>query len=264
MKLLAGPWLGEFGWELFGWQGVLRYLAQNNDYEEILVGCKPGREYLYADFATNFVNVEGEDRLADVCTYNRMPPKFSKDIIKAYPDHGLFTPHYKHFYDKRQTFIKFGQEGAGNYDIILHARNREIGPDRNWSIANWNNLISKLSGYSIACIGNSKVSHYLEGTTDLRDRSLEEICNELRNAKVMVSPSSGPVHLASLSGCPHVVWTDSKNRSINADTFTNRIRYESMWNPLKTRTEVIDDQLWNPSVNSVYERMVKVINENSL
>jgi len=26
--LIAGPWLGEFGWELFAWQGYVRYVSE--------------------------------------------------------------------------------------------------------------------------------------------------------------------------------------------------------------------------------------------
>ena len=30
--LIAGPWVGEFGWELAAWQGYIRALSKNFDH----------------------------------------------------------------------------------------------------------------------------------------------------------------------------------------------------------------------------------------
>jgi len=46
--LYVEPFLGEFGWELFGWQSILRAMS---DVYSIRVWCKPGHNYLYRDFA---------------------------------------------------------------------------------------------------------------------------------------------------------------------------------------------------------------------
>ena len=58
MKLLAGPWVGEFGWELFGWQGFLREHVQKNKYDEVIIASRPGHEVLYSDFCTKFLPCE--------------------------------------------------------------------------------------------------------------------------------------------------------------------------------------------------------------
>ena len=258
-KLLAGPFLGEFGWELFAWQGVLRKMVEVGDYNEVVIGCKSGREYLYRDFATKFINIEGDDGMADVCTYNRVPPLFSADILAAHSDHQIFTPHLDHYYKREQSFVKFGNKLEKGYDILVHARNRTVAPYRNWSIDNWSSLIKKFGDFSIASIGSKNNSHLIDGTDDLRGIPLNELCDYMASAYVMATPSSGPGHLASLCGCRHVVWTDNKKRSINADLFTNRDRYEHMWNPLKTKVVVIDDQEWNPSADSVYHAMTRLI-----
>ena len=51
--LFAGPWLGEFGWELLCWQGFVRKVSRG--YERTVVYCPAGREALYADFADTVI-----------------------------------------------------------------------------------------------------------------------------------------------------------------------------------------------------------------
>ena len=52
-KLYAGPFVGEFGHELFCWQGVLRHTSKN--YEQTTIVCTPGKEILYSDFADKII-----------------------------------------------------------------------------------------------------------------------------------------------------------------------------------------------------------------
>ena len=39
-RLIAGPWVGEFGWELFAWQGYIRalsrHLKKQQLYQEVI------------------------------------------------------------------------------------------------------------------------------------------------------------------------------------------------------------------------------------
>src|SRR5882762_9559877 len=44
-NLFAGPYVGEFGWELMQWQGFVR--ARRPYYEKVHVLTYPGRDYLY-------------------------------------------------------------------------------------------------------------------------------------------------------------------------------------------------------------------------
>ena len=60
----------------------------------------------------------------------------------------------------------------------------------------------------------------------MRSVNNTEVLNAITNANCTFGPSSGPMCLASLCGCPHVVWSKP----------SNRIRYEKNWNPLKTKT----------------------------
>ena len=52
--IIAGPWLGEFGWELFFWSGYCRALSRH--FEKTTIITRPGRDFLYRDFAIVLLN----------------------------------------------------------------------------------------------------------------------------------------------------------------------------------------------------------------
>ena len=51
--LFAGPWVGEFGWELFGWQAKIRKLAK--EYDKTIISSRECNRYLYSDFSDEFI-----------------------------------------------------------------------------------------------------------------------------------------------------------------------------------------------------------------
>ena len=51
--LIAGPWVGEFGWELFAWQAYVRALSRH--FEETIIICRANSTALYRDFATRTI-----------------------------------------------------------------------------------------------------------------------------------------------------------------------------------------------------------------
>ena len=51
------------------------------------------------------------------------------------------------------------------------------------------------------------------------------------------------MHLASLSGLDHLVWS----------TDYNRVRYEKDWNPLKTKVIFHSEGGWDPNPNKIAE-----------
>ena len=53
MSTLLASYDGEFGHELFSFQGRVRYLSK--DYDEVIVRTKTDMRFLYEDFATSFV-----------------------------------------------------------------------------------------------------------------------------------------------------------------------------------------------------------------
>ena len=86
---------------------------------------------------------------------------------------------------------------------------------------------------------------------------MEDLCDVLRSSEVCIGVSSGPMHLASLCLCKHVVWTDLKHqKAING---TNKDRYKTIWNPFQTKVKVIDKYGWLPPVDEIYKAVRKML-----
>ena len=255
--LFAGPWVGEFGWELMNWQGLVRKVASN--YERVIVCCRPGNEALYEDFADEIIT----HTIHGTADCNRL--KQIKNPEEAQRIKSLISQDYDHLYPlgqqpiERQEFIKYGiHDDKLAYDIIFHPRGRDFGEGRNWPKEYWLELLTRLKkdGKRLACIGLSGATLNIPNEDlfdDLRDIPLKQTLNLLASSSLVIGPSSGPMHLASLCGTPHLVWTD---REKYAQGRINREKYEYWWNPLGTKVEVIDDEGFKPGVEKVY-RLVR-------
>jgi hypothetical protein len=146
----------------------------------------------------------------------------------------------------KQVFVKYGEayRVAEPYPVVIHARNR---PDNvktsgdNYPVPEWVELLKLLdkAGFSkVAAIGTKAASSAPEGAVDLRDQKLQATMDLMAAATVVLGPSSGPMHLASLCGTPHMVWaTDYRQSAIG--TCNNQDRYESYWRPFKTPVKVL-------------------------
>ena len=258
--LIAGPWVGEFGWELFAWQGYIRSLARNFD-KTVIISRTLSKE-LYSDFCDEFYSFDKITGLADsffmhdmdlstafksVIQENNIP---LKNTTVCFPRRIGFPPetHYEeqiNFGDisVKPKYITFGKKNDIKYDYVFHIRNRQLRKEDNWSIENWKKLAKSLNSDRIVCVGTKRESGWLEGTIDARDKNLKEVFDILRNTKCAFGPSSGPMHLASLCGCPHIVWSKKENRT----------RYKVNWNPLQTPVLFLDEYSWHPSAEYIYQ-----------
>lgn len=246
--MLAGYWVGEFGWELMRWQGYLRNLSRR---EDVIVGCLPGHEYLYQDFAKDIKVFRGVIKSKNMWLGNQ----------RQYPMDGGICPCKEICMGEiEQDFFSYGLAGSGtSYDILIHARSTENMRTgyRNWPVSQWEDLVHGLSPLSVASIGSLDGAHHIAGTDDLRGIDLKVLCGIMSKSGVLVSPSSGPAHLASLCGLRHVVWTDSKHQAIG---HTNKERYLRGWNPFSTNCCVIEDRFWRPKVDIVAEKTIEMYN----
>lgn len=262
-KILAGPFYGEFGWEIFGWQGIIRKIIKENNIKEIIIGTRKDRRFLYQDYCTNFIDITHIKDDSSAYQNNDKIIKFGNDVLERYPDHFYLSVSDELYleYQDTQEFISYGNKIEG-YDIIIHSRNREHLNQRNWSEGKWRNLIKELKDFKIACIGTKEHSSIpCDSIKDLRGTDMNYLCDILKSSKLFVSPSSGPAHLASLCKCPHLVWAHKdricqvlENKEINT-----RDRYEWKWNPFNTKSMVIDDYEWDPPVEIVRDRIVEFL-----
>jgi len=240
LKIFAGPWVGEFGWELFAWQGVLRTIARNERYRKFTICGRKGHEYLYEDFATAYINYDPPSTETNMWMCEGWSYNYNgKYDIIVKPDNYIG-------YD--QEFFKFGESGDHQYDIVIHARSTDKLKTgyRNWNRNCWDAFRKEFPNAKIVSVGTTDGALHVEGTDDKRDISLKDLCNLMANSTVLLGPSSGPIHLGSLCGLSHVTWSPRNATGI----MQNKDRYERIWNPLKTPVTFIEGS-WNPEVKEI-------------
>lgn len=246
-KIIFGPALLEMGWEVATYIPACRHIAQN--YKQRIVICKPGTQYLYSDFADiyHLYNKEGRsDRWLFRDKKIKIPDKYKKlypDAVKSPPDRRmcLHTPRKYLHYGKLNKKLK--------YDLVIHARSEaKYGrSNRNWTIGKYMKVVTALreiKHLSVCSIGSVKGAYYIPGTNDMRGVGMKILCDLLASSKLCIGVSSGPLHLASFCGCPHLVWTGNERQK--AIGGTNKDRYERIWNPFNTKVKVINKYGWTP------------------
>jgi hypothetical protein len=252
--LTTGPYAGEFGWELFSWQAYIRRLSKQ--YEKTIVCAPSGHDALYADFASEYIPFDAAVGIRDCWWLANadVVVKKKQEELRSLGSKLIIPVSAIKICD--QDFIKFGTPGVEPaFDILLHAR-EPIGrrPQHSWQLDNWNRLCIRLSerGLRLACIGTEAFG--VRGTVDRRNIPMKQLMNLMASATLVIGPSSGPMHLASLCGTPHFVWTD--NAVYQAIGANNRRRYQELWNPLRTPCKVFDSYGWNPPVNEVADAVL--------
>jgi len=220
----------ELGWFLMRWQGHLRHLAQKH---RVIVECEDWQRYLVEDFA---YTGEPEGEITEVHRTKRLWKK-------------------KHL---PQKFIQYGTEGKPGFDIVIHARDIDKGVHQNWG--RWEELLKELDGYSIAFVGTPAGAKDFIYGIDQRGLPLEKLCDMMRNSKLMIAESSGPVHLAALCGLTNLTITDRKRWNFGGKKGRNWTRLKHYWNPLSTPAYILDQDNYDPPV----EKVLRAISKNNL
>lgn len=226
IDLIAGPFAGEFGWELCAWQGVLRAMAPQ--YKRVIIYGQPGHQYLYEDFMDEYVEFVPQGKEPNMWMNEGtrfVLPSHHKRALWIKPQQFAFRNNAP-----EQVFMRYGIN-AKRTAVAYHARSlKKYGSDyMNWGDRNWKELLERYSDKDIVCIGSKDGADYAGGE-DLRGASLQETCDALSRCSVLVGPSSGAIHLGSLCATPHVVWSGH---------YKNKGRYEEWWNPFHTPVKAI-------------------------
>jgi hypothetical protein len=255
--LFAGPFVGEFGFELFEWQGYIRNISK--EFDRTIICSRPGHRLLYKDFCDEFI--EFEPGCYDCAGWTNYGYKYHGGIHEKYnPNKIVYIDNESDAYELKnhqQDFVSFNDSVSDfeKTDIIIHPRKITMNDDykksRNWSKDNWIILVDKLleNGLSVGCIGLKKCAEYIEKTKDLMDVDLETLSKVLSNAKMVVGSSSGPMHFASLCQCPQLVWTSN----LPGIGFGNKENYEFKWNIFNTKVKVYEEEGWNPNPYKINE-----------
>jgi hypothetical protein len=270
--IVFGPWAGEFGWELFAWQAHCRAISRKYDF--CIMISRPGNSYLYSDFCDLYVPYEPDASGVADSHMNSAITNFNvQEFLGATVSHEILANHEWHWippvkighppYDHWRAPVEVqgagkivpeyklyrGDSNTATVDILIHARHRKIREIDNWKEEKWEYVVSELNKeYTVACIGHNSSSALIDGAIDHRGKDLKFITGLMRSATCIVGPSSGPLHLASLSGCPQVWWTSNPNQ--------NYSRYTSTWNPFSVKSIMVDGE--NPSPDNVIQAIENI------
>lgn len=254
-QLFAGPWVGEFGWELMNWQAALRALRPRVGH--LTVCARASSQALYDDFCDEFIAHDIRGTSNTHAVFDIENPRELDRILKSIPAHAVHLPPQRYIPRHAQHFIPFGMDAPKDGpELLIHARGNPRDAHRNWSADLWSELVQALgqNGIGVGSIGLSDQTCEVAGVEDFRDLPLKQTLRLMAGARCVLGPSSGPLHLASLCRTPHVVWTDQRTYGMGK---TSREKYESWWNPLKTPVHVIDEYEFQPPVSVVLEAVEK-------
>lgn len=272
--LFAEPYIGEFGWELFCYQGFLRKLAQH--YSRTIVICRTSHDPIYNDFASDILYFDPEGEETDM--WKNHSESGNIDFLKTFEFEKAFssiTLIRNYLYQsrwwtqedwrKRQIFIEYNYSFLWNtgYDILLHIRNTQKCNSgfRNWPEEHAQKFVEQMTirNYSIACVGKKEAALHIPGTEDLRDLPLSQLMGLMNHSGVIVGPQSGPTHLATLCRLPQMCWQTCHEHS-------DRVKYK--WNPFNIDVETLPSsqyywrkrQMWLPPVTKIIEKTEDVLN----
>jgi len=270
--LVAGPWVGEFGWEIMSWVPYLRYIAESGEYDKIIIASRKHSEYLYKDFCSKFIVYDSNDQncsysgtgsIVDTAKKKKEREAIAKDIFKGEDWDKLIVPFKDDFVNKPKSFSPYGTYSSDlSYDVVVHARNiwdvdgaLSSKKSRNWKKEKWNKIGELFKQYNLktCSIGTKSGALHVPYSDDKRGERLSTVANILASSKLCIGASSGPIHFASLCKCTHLVWTQKSNYS----------RYKKAWNPFGTKANVITNGAsngWNPAVSSVIKGVLSELN----
>lgn len=257
--------MGEFGWELFKWQGYIRHIAKDFDY--VIVASRPSSLFLYEDFADELIpfEVKSYNCQAYMCFDDKydssLEDKIKFDYRVFFEIHGLADNFFK---NRIQDFYNYGNSiNKVSNKIALHARDFSSSPERgksarDWGKEKWNDLVSRLSskGLEIHSVGLTGSSYCIPGTINSMDMDMKELSKLLAECQFIVGASSGLMHFATLCNCSQIVWTEE---NAGASDGGNVNKYKNTWNPFSTPVNIITDGGWNPSVDLIERELIKWI-----
>jgi ADP-heptose:LPS heptosyltransferase len=268
--LIIGPWIGEFGWEV-AWSGICRKKAKNYDY--VVVSSFNTSYPFYSDFCDYFIahNYQGVSDLYSMKNITKeIQIQFSKKMASNFKDDfkiDFMYPFRDWGYIPSGSFkminLRYNPIPDGDYnidesltgidkqkhiDICIHARNRPVG-NRDWDFNKWDQLCEYFhkKGYSICCIGTKEQAYKPKHCIDLRGINLAKTMKQLKNVKINIGPSSGPMHLGQLCGAKTLVW------GYGAKNHHGRLRYEKIWNFHNSPVKFIGEYEFNPPVEKIIE-----------
>lgn len=260
--LIAGPYIGEFGFELMYWASYV--IGAGARFKKRYIITYPGRDAIYPGWTSVY-----HDGLLSQAGYGlgRVGPDESKEIVRRFAEReGL--RHYSVFHPwmvskrvfkiclPKANWLVLGSElkDAPRHDVVLHFRNiLKAGPDDRSNFTNDRAaaLAGELQkrGYSLCCIGSPKHALCPPGVTDMRSDDVSSAIRAIRGARVIVGQQSGPTHLANLCGKDVILWAEGEWR----------IAMGRKWNPHNCNIHVVRNDTFNPEPAEIAAKVEQVL-----
>ncbi len=253
--LIAGPYVGEFGWELMEWQGFVRKLSAI--YGKTIAVSYNSSRYLYesCEFQGHDLKLEKSGFGYGDHTREAVKSLLERTVGSIGTDRwDLLRPwdltRVRKLLIGKQKFIRFSEKPLKGepIDILFHFRNlgREDGMAKNYPYLDADHIVNYFRdiGLNTGCVGLPDLSYCANSSSDLRSADLQFTISAICSARLVAGGSSGPMHLAALCGKPIVVWS-----GVDAE------RYRSSWNPFRSKVSLVSDTTFRPSRESVIEQI---------
>jgi len=262
--LVAGPYMGELGYELMEWQAWVR--AQVPRYWEVHVITFPGRDALYPGCVVHTHDVpleraglrHGRFSPAELKSLARAKAKElglkNYDILTAQT---LCTPYHRQFILPAKFELLRKDPLQGRYrDLAFHFRwvkngEPDLTQDYPLELCDRVAAMCQKKGHSVCCVGHPRYSYCPAGVEDLRSEDLEASITAISSARILAGELSGPMQLAQLCGVPISVWSDNPSRLDNSER----------WNVLRVPTFVVANDTNRPEVERVVQAIDRALLE---
>jgi hypothetical protein len=263
-NLFAGPFSGEFGYELMQWQGFVR--ARRAHYEQVHVLTYPGRDYLYEECKVHHHEVEL--RTAGY-GYGLRSPAEARAMAHARAaelglrDYDVFEPsllctqyHKRAFWKQEFRLLEEPPLGGRMRDLAFHFRAvRKEGPDhaKNYPPELAAELVRRCcdAGLSVLCIGHPEYALCPPQAEDFRNVDLRVTVAAISSARIVAGENSGPMHLANLCGKPTLLWAQDQWR----------IDYSLRWNPFRVPIYTAAHDTCRPAPELVCEKALTALRD---
>ena len=264
-NLLAGPFAGEFGYELMQWQGFVR--RRRRHYANVHVITYPGREYLYEGCQVHYHDTALEQA---GFFYGRLTRAQARRITNAkaaeigLKDYDLFEPsllctqyHKRLLGGQEFRLLEEPPIDGKMVDLAFHFRAvRKEGPDqdnKNYSTAQADKLLAHCvgRGISVSCIGHPKYAYCPPGCPDYRSVDLRRTVAAISSARAVAGENSGPMHLANLCGKPTILWAQDQWR----------IDYSLRWNPFRVPIYIAANHTCQPAPEVIGDALANALDD---
>lgn len=260
--LVVGPYVGEFGHEIMGFQSFVRCFRRR--YREVHVITYPGREPLYRGCV---VHSHSFDLRTAGYGYGRTPDseirQYARDFARArqFASYDLFSTAHLHTRWHRRLIFRQEHEIIGprqaappSHKIVFHFRRidkigtdqtRNFRPDLAQAVCD----LCRERGLQIVCIGHPRYSMCPSGCEDCRTEDLEKTVAVIAAGRLAAGELSGPLHLAAYGGRPILIWAPGEERIV----------YARKRNPFNVPIFIVRNDTTNPPPDEIVSKLQEAL-----